>query len=539
MNNIENAIRLAEAGDYKQAIKEISAVRDSSRQSEIDYYSGLWFRETGQKKKASSYFKKAAASLQDLFSYRACHELASIYKQQKTRKNCLKGFDYLEKALAFAEHLEATDKKEQTYEEIARYIIDLNLYDDLGQDYLNIDWLKLRQEMSLKEIPEGEKEQTGLVWLIIAHLFFRHDNNLEKTGEYTDKAFEMFETSPEVQRSISKFQSDVIRQTGMSAGKAYVPNLRDQDRLREVNKVLTSVLDLDNLLTLVVDNVIEVAGAERGFLMLAVSASDQFITDEQTLSFRIARNDKKIALEEQDFAISRSIVNRVIDNGEAVLLKNLEEVDPDLLTASIVDLQLKSLLCLPLNIGNRLLGVIYVDNSIARSNFGQREFELLAALSDQAAIAIENARLYRNLQEKKNRLESLLNATQEMIEAYDVLPALSIFTSHILKVIPPFSTSLPRVYLYQKTEQPTCYSWQYGNFKPATDIDLPPNIETICKLTFDGESIWIPIWQEQTQLGLLVLMGVPRKDIRIGDKRFISSLLGSLSRILDRVKRDN
>ncbi|MFC1853102.1 tetratricopeptide repeat protein [candidate division CSSED10-310 bacterium] len=165
---------------------------------------------------------------------------------------------------------------------------------------------------------------------------------------------------------------------------------KDWARLSEIGNAISSILDLDQLLNIIVDAVIEITGSERGFLML----KNHF----GRLDFRIARDVQKQNLDENDFDISFSMAREVVRTAQPILKADIEDDDSFIPTESIVKLQLKSILCVPLKIGIRILGVIYVDNSIAKSNFTAYDLNLLSALSAQAAIAIENAVLYENLQ---------------------------------------------------------------------------------------------------------------------------------------------
>ena len=160
-------------------------------------------------------------------------------------------------------------------------------------------------------------------------------------------------------------------------------NLRE---LAGIGQVVNSTLELDSVLQIVMDTIVRLTRAERGFLMLR---------DEQgEMTSRIARNWEQESINTNEFAISRTIVERVIETSEPVLTTNAQE-DPRFgAQESVVAFNLRSILCVPLKVKNELIGVIYADNRIRTGIFSEDERDLLTAFANQAAVAIENARLF-------------------------------------------------------------------------------------------------------------------------------------------------
>ncbi|MGB9723785.1 MAG: ATP-binding protein [Chloroflexia bacterium] len=168
---------------------------------------------------------------------------------------------------------------------------------------------------------------------------------------------------------------------------------RERERLAtlfEVSQLVNSTLQLDDLLEIVLDRAIAVTGAERGFLMLRDEASGQ-------LHFAVARNMRRQDLEESAFQVSRSIVNRVAETAEPILTDNASQ-DPRFAdSVSIATYVLRSILCVPLQVKNRTIGVLYVDNRVRIGHFTPEDLNLLTAFANQAAVAIENARLFEHV----------------------------------------------------------------------------------------------------------------------------------------------
>ena len=178
--------------------------------------------------------------------------------------------------------------------------------------------------------------------------------------------------------------------------------LREHENLTalyNVSQIVNSTLDLSQVLNLTMDLIIQVTGAERGFLMLI---------DEETgeLSFRVARNMDRETIAGSSFEISRSIVNKAAQEGKPILTTNAQS-DPRFSTqASVVSYSLRSILCVPLRVKGKITGVIYADNRIKTGLFTEGDRRLLTAIADQAAVAIENARLFESV---KLNLEEITN----------------------------------------------------------------------------------------------------------------------------------
>ena len=177
--------------------------------------------------------------------------------------------------------------------------------------------------------------------------------------------------------------------------------------LVETGHVINSSLGLRQVLEEVMDSLIELVQAERGFLMLS---------EDDELRVRIARGIDNVDLEDDAFSLSRTIVKQVVSSGEPVLTTNAQE-DPRFgMEASVVSLQLRSILCVPMKLKDEILGVMFVDNRIHTGLFKESDLELLSAFADQAAMAINNAQLFEDLQAANKDLEA---ANDELQTAYE------------------------------------------------------------------------------------------------------------------------
>jgi len=186
------------------------------------------------------------------------------------------------------------------------------------------------------------------------------------------------------------------------------PPQPSSDRLAllfRLSQTFNSSLDLDEVLNRVMDEVIAVTHAERGFVMLHDSKG--------RLVFRVARGMDQSTIDDPQFQISRSVVERVAREGQAVLTSDAQSDERFSMRQSVMDLGLRSILCVPLTIRNKTLGGVYVDNRLQAGIFTQSDLDLLSAIASSAAIAIENARLYQMAVEK-GRMERELQMAHEI-----------------------------------------------------------------------------------------------------------------------------
>jgi adenylate cyclase len=176
--------------------------------------------------------------------------------------------------------------------------------------------------------------------------------------------------------------------------------------LAGIGQVVNSTLEIDEVLQTVMDTIVRLTGAERGFLMLRDERGE--------MAIRIARNWEQESINKNEFAISRTVVERVIGSGEAILTTNARE-DPRFgEQESIIAFNLRSILCVPLTVKSDLIGVIYTDNRIRSGIFSESDRDLLLAFANQAAVAIENARLFSSLKRTLEEVTELKNLMDDV-----------------------------------------------------------------------------------------------------------------------------
>ncbi|NWG15419.1 MAG: SpoIIE family protein phosphatase [Chloroflexi bacterium] len=175
--------------------------------------------------------------------------------------------------------------------------------------------------------------------------------------------------------------------------------------LYHITRTMNSSLEFDAALNNVINAVMQATRAERGVLMGV---------DEATGGLRllVARGVTGEKLAEED-AYSTTIVNEVVASRQPLLTNNAmfdTRINPG---QSIIMRGLRAILCAPMLVQDRLVGVVYVDTSMRTGSFTENDRDLLNAVAGQAGIALENARLY-SVAVEKGRLEQELKLAREI-----------------------------------------------------------------------------------------------------------------------------
>jgi len=195
--------------------------------------------------------------------------------------------------------------------------------------------------------------------------------------------------------------------------------LQDLRRLLGLNEMFNSELNLRRLLERVMDTVIHVSGAERGFLVLKLGKDRDF-------QVKVSRNIDRESIKDAREKVSSTLVSEVLEHGRSVLLSDAGKDERYSGRESILSMKLRSVLVVPLRHRDDVQGAIYLDNRFASNRFDEKCREQLELVGGQAAVAIENARLFEEncrqreeLQHAKEELERLNQALRERVEVQD------------------------------------------------------------------------------------------------------------------------
>jgi PAS domain S-box-containing protein len=178
--------------------------------------------------------------------------------------------------------------------------------------------------------------------------------------------------------------------------------VQELSTLHSIGKAVTSSLNLEQVLNRIVEASVFLTNAEESFLLLIDEASgDLYMRAGKGLGEKGARGFR--------IKVEDTIAGEVVRTGKPVNIGGAEQDTYKVKTGYLV----KSLLSVPLKLRNRTIGVLSVDNMVATGRpFTAHDMELLSALADYAAVAIENARLYQRAEERAQELTQALEGRE-------------------------------------------------------------------------------------------------------------------------------
>ncbi len=231
--------------------------------------------------------------------------------------------------------------------------------------------------------------------------------------------------------------------------------INEMHSMQQIGKTLSSILDRDRLLVLIMDEVTRLMDAERGTLYIVESEKGE-------LWSKIAQ---KSEIKEIRLKIGVGIAGHVAKTGEIINIKdayNDERFDPT--TDKKTGYRTRSILCMPIRepvkkIGQvgEIIGVLQILNR-KEGVFTAEDEDLLTSLCSQVAISLVNARLYGILDNRARELDLLFNLEKELSRAYDV----NEMSRNLVKLIPKSLDSEHLILLFLEDEGKTI-SYQFAN----------------------------------------------------------------------------
>ncbi|NUM33874.1 MAG: sigma-54-dependent Fis family transcriptional regulator [Candidatus Brocadiae bacterium] len=176
---------------------------------------------------------------------------------------------------------------------------------------------------------------------------------------------------------------------------------RYHETLLHTLKAINSEREINTLLDLILSKAIELTGAERGFLLAE--------------GYEIAKNFSGEGIY-GDYKISLSVAQKVKREGNYLLSENAL-YDTNLAAAeSVQEYHILSILCVPIALQKKRIGVIYLDNRLVRGSFKEDHVSLLLAFADQAAVAIENALLNQKILSQSQEVQVCNEELKQKVE---------------------------------------------------------------------------------------------------------------------------
>jgi adenylate cyclase len=188
----------------------------------------------------------------------------------------------------------------------------------------------------------------------------------------------------------------------LTAGMGQEGDLRIRDHLLyELARDLSSSLELREVLGKVMARVISLMHAARGFIVLVDP-----VTGELSVQMAGGETDEE---KSKRFLGSKSVIDQVVRTGKAVVSTDASLDDRFKGQQSVILQNLRSIIAVPLVTKDKVIGAVYVDNPFRAAIFEEKDKEFLQAISDLAAIAIDNARQYTRSEFMRTLFERYIN----------------------------------------------------------------------------------------------------------------------------------
>ena len=192
------------------------------------------------------------------------------------------------------------------------------------------------------------------------------------------------------------------------AGSKQQVKLKQLNEMVRTTALITSTLDIDEVLAEVMDTIVALVGAERVYLML--------YNDGGEFELRAARNWDNESLSEGEVGLSQSIVDAAIRDNKPIITTNAQQDTRFAGQASVMMQKLRSIICVPLSLGGKVIGVLYADNRFRLGAFDDDMAPVLAAFGTQAAIAILNAQVFTQVKTNLDKAQEVIRELQIKID---------------------------------------------------------------------------------------------------------------------------
>jgi len=176
------------------------------------------------------------------------------------------------------------------------------------------------------------------------------------------------------------------------------------DALYQISKSVNSILEPTELLERILEIAMTRLFAERGFVILSNPDNENGYEVAVIKNFSSQKTTSEIAA-------SSSVIKNVLNTGEAVLTFDAQNDERFDSSTSIIAQKILSIICIPLQTGNRTFGAVYLDSSEMLKEFTDESLKFLTIFGNLAGIAIENAKRYTELQKQNERLKNEAEVT--------------------------------------------------------------------------------------------------------------------------------
>ncbi|MGB3536442.1 MAG: AAA family ATPase [Microcoleaceae cyanobacterium] len=259
----------------------------------------------------------------------------------------------------------------------------------------------LANELAAKFYLNWNKQQVAAVYLREAYYCYARWGAKTKTNQLEEKYPQLLATFLNSQTQPFNSETSAWKATTTIVSTSTENSkVLDLDSIVKANQAISEEIELDTLLSKLMQIVLENAGADYGNLILDDAGGWKIAAKCNVNQCYLMR----LPLEQAN-NLPLSIIRTTIRTQQPLIINNIQQdqrfrADPYLIKQSP-----KSLFCTPIVNQGQLIGILYLENKIATEVFTQNRIAILNLLTSQAAISIENARLYRRLEDYSHNLE--------------------------------------------------------------------------------------------------------------------------------------
>lgn len=259
----------------------------------------------------------------------------------------------------------------------------------------------LANELSAKFYLAREHDLIAKEYIKEANLCYKNWGATLKVSEFEKKYSHFFNVEDGVNTTLNSLQN------------SYDSKL-DLETVVKASQILSEEILLNRLTDKLMKIVVENAGAERGILILK-NKDDLYIEAEGNINYEKTLFFDNITLESTDL-VPHSIVNYVERTGKDIVIDDATTEVSFTSDYYIINKRPKSILCIPINKQQKLIGILYLENNLTKGAFTEDRIQVLKIIASQAAISLENARLYDEMTDLNYSLEQNKNNLEEIVD---------------------------------------------------------------------------------------------------------------------------
>jgi len=388
-------------GDYFQALENLKIVESLMSASKAMVYSPL------------------------VCFYKSLIELALFNPEKKAAKQILEAIEHRQKQLEIWAKSAPMNYMHKYYLVAAELnkikgnkAIAIEFYDraiELAKEneYLNEEALSL--ELAAKFYLEWGKEKIAKIYAIDAYYAYASWGATAKVNDLTRRYSDLLDSIINLEQLEKIPTKDSIYTRTVTSNSSDSSIILDLETVIKSSQALVKEVQLKQLISTLIKVTVENAGASQGFLILEKQENLYIEARESVDNKNLKLNLPQLVSDNEILPLS--IVNYVARTKENIVLENACNSAKFNRDRYILKYKPKSILCLPIVHQSKSIGLLYLENNLTIGAFTRDRLELLKVIASQAAISLENAKLYETLEEKVKERTQELSQTLEILKA--------------------------------------------------------------------------------------------------------------------------